>query len=157
MLFSPFFICKRFHRVLNLPRQSFVLKRDFLRLWNLLSLKFACWPRGCKGWKWNGAKFSLYTIFIDKVKKKCWSFLGEKKKFTIIWIPIHYEEIEFKVCWHWQLIFTSYSSMISRQHCSIILSQVYSFFTAVDGWLLYRRQMPFSTAKQTNLHKRNND
>lgn len=83
---------------------------------------------GERGENETGANFSLYTIFIDKVKKKCWSFLGEKKKFAIIWIPIHYEEIEFKVCWHWQLIFTSYSSMVSRQHCSIILSQVYSFF-----------------------------
>lgn len=129
MLFSPFFICKCFHRVLNLPRQSFVLKRDFLRLWNLLSLKFACWPRGWKGWKWNrGEFFPVYNIH--------WQ--SEKKMLIISWR-------EKKICYHmdshtlWrnriqslltlrQLIFTSYSSMVSRQHCSIILSQVYSFF-----------------------------
>lgn len=69
-LFLPFYICKWFCFILNLPKQSHIIGKYFK------TSEFAHWQRGLKGQKLNGSKFfpeyRRIILFIFVGLGTCW-------------------------------------------------------------------------------------
>lgn len=74
---SFFFTCKRFHSILNSPRQSWEWRE---RVWdrNLPSLKFAWWQQG---WKRGQIFPRVYTVYnyIQLLHMQCYLYIKRNK------------------------------------------------------------------------------